>query len=128
MLLKQARTICWKMWAVRHEYDELEEGVFKAMLRRKTISECTDKHRNVIRKLVRKRSNVKDITKKEGTRSTYCVTARVGKKSEVRSQRNCGNGSKEQEHQRNIGMERLQKRQNRQKAKAGKERWREKER
>ena len=36
--------------------------------------------------------------KEESRRSTDCATAHVGKKSETRSQRRWGNGSKEQEH------------------------------
>ena len=26
MLLRQARSICWKKWAAKHEYEELVEG------------------------------------------------------------------------------------------------------
>ena len=28
MLLKQARTICWKKWAAKHEREELQEGIW----------------------------------------------------------------------------------------------------
>ena len=27
MLLQQARTVCWKKWAAKHEYEELKEGI-----------------------------------------------------------------------------------------------------
>ena len=55
MLLQQARTVYWKKWAAKHEYEELmgiwlEPAV--ALLRKKTKEECTEKHRNVARKLV----------------------------------------------------------------------------
>ena len=56
MLLKQARSTCWRKWEVNHEYEELKEGVWLepalALLRRKTKDEWTDKHRHVARKLV----------------------------------------------------------------------------
>ena len=71
MFLKQANTTYWKKWAAKHEDDELKEGVWfdpiKAMLRRKTNAEWTDKHRNVMKH-----------------RLYLCA----GMKSEVRSQRN----------------------------------------
>ena len=28
MLLQQARTVCWKKWAAKHEYEELKEGIW----------------------------------------------------------------------------------------------------
>ena len=76
------------------------------------------KHRNAMRKLVveggwvqknctisvgQTKRRVKDAAKKKARRSTNCTTARAGKKSEARSQRDYGNGNKEQEHQRKIG-------------------------
>ena len=47
--------------------------------------------------------SVQDVTWKKARRSTGCITARAGMKSQARSQRNHGNGSKEPEHQRKIG-------------------------
>ena len=43
----------WKMWAAKHEYEELKEvfGWSQALLRKKTKEEWTDKQRNVARKL-----------------------------------------------------------------------------
>ena len=56
MLLQQARTVCWKKWAAKHEYEELKEGVWLepalALMRKKTKEDWTEKHRNVARKLV----------------------------------------------------------------------------
>ena len=56
MLLQQARTVYWKKWAAKHEYEELKEGIWLepalALLRKKTKEEWTEKHRNVARKLV----------------------------------------------------------------------------
>ena len=56
MLLQQARTVYWKKWAAKHEYEELKEGVWLepplALLREKTKENSTEKHRHVARKLV----------------------------------------------------------------------------
>ena len=56
MLLQQARTVYWKKWAAKHEYEELKEGIWLepalALLRKKTKEDWTEKHRNVARKLV----------------------------------------------------------------------------
>ena len=53
MLVQQARIVCWKKWAAKHEYAELEEGSWLepalALLRKKTKEEWTA---NVARKLV----------------------------------------------------------------------------
>ena len=56
MLVQQARSVCWKKWAAKHEYEDLKEGIWLepalALLRTKTNDEWTEKHRNVARKLV----------------------------------------------------------------------------
>ena len=56
MLLQQARKVCWKKWAAKHEHEELKEGIWLepalALLRKKTKEDWTEKHRNVTRKLV----------------------------------------------------------------------------
>ena len=56
ILLKQARMVCWKKWAAKHEHEELKEGVwldpFQAMLRRNTYEVWTEKQQHVTRKLV----------------------------------------------------------------------------
>ena len=41
----------WRMWAAKHEYEELISGS-RHWLRRETEEEWTDKHRHVARKLV----------------------------------------------------------------------------
>ena len=55
MLLQQARTVYWKKWAAKHEYEELKEGIWLepalALLRKKTKEDWTEKHRNVARTL-----------------------------------------------------------------------------
>ena len=56
MQLQQARTVYWKKWAAKHDYEELKEGIWVepalALLRKKTKEEWTEKHRKVARKLV----------------------------------------------------------------------------
>ena len=56
MLLKQARTVCWKKWAAKHVCEELKGGAWlepiQAVLWRETNEAWTDMHRNVTRKLV----------------------------------------------------------------------------
>ena len=56
MLWREARTICWKTWAAKHEFEELKKSIWLeptlAMLRRRTKEAWTDKHRHVARKLV----------------------------------------------------------------------------
>ena len=55
LLLQQARTVYWKKWAAKHEYEELKGSIWLepalALLRKKT-KEGTEKHRNVASKLV----------------------------------------------------------------------------
>ena len=55
MLVRQARTVYWKKWAAKHEYEELKEGIRReaamALLRKKSKEDWTEKHRNVARKL-----------------------------------------------------------------------------
>ena len=59
MLLQQARTVYWKKWAAKHEYEESKEGIWLelalAMQRKKTKEDWTEKHRHVARKLVLER-------------------------------------------------------------------------
>ena len=54
--MQPAGTVHWKKWAAKHEYDELKEGIWLepalALLRKKTKEEWTQRHRNVVRKLV----------------------------------------------------------------------------
>ena len=54
MLVQQARSIHWKKWAAKHDYEEME-GIwlepYLALLRKKTNEEWTETHRNVARKL-----------------------------------------------------------------------------
>ena len=55
MLVQQARSVHWKKWAAKHEYEELNEGIWLepalALLRKKTKEEWTEKHRNVARRI-----------------------------------------------------------------------------
>ena len=54
MLSQQARTVYWKKWAGKHEYEELKEDIWLepalALPRKKTKEDGTEKHRNVARK------------------------------------------------------------------------------
>ena len=54
MLVQQARSVHWKKWAAKHDYEEME-GIwlepYLALLRKKTNEEWTETHRNVARKL-----------------------------------------------------------------------------
>ena len=54
MLLQQARTVYWKKWAAKHEYEEIEGGYLAGAgsVRNKTKEVWTEKHRHVARKLV----------------------------------------------------------------------------
>ena len=56
MFLQRARTVHWKKWAAKHEYEELKKGIWLepalALLRKKTKEEWTGKHRNVARNLL----------------------------------------------------------------------------
>ena len=59
MLLQQVRKVYWKMWAAKHEYEELKEVTWLepalALMREKTKEDWNEKHRNVARKWVEKR-------------------------------------------------------------------------
>ena len=71
MLFAQARSTYWREWAAKHEYEELNNGIWLepalALLRRKTKEEWTDKHRHVGRELVLEESWVqKDFSTSVG--------------------------------------------------------------
>ena len=54
MLVQRARSVHWKKWAAKHEYEELKEGAWLeprlALLRKKVRGKWTETHRNVARK------------------------------------------------------------------------------
>ena len=54
-LLQRARSVYWKKWAAKHEYEELKEGVWieqaPALLCKKVREERTVTYRNVARKI-----------------------------------------------------------------------------
>ena len=55
MLLKQAKLVYWKKWAAKRGCGELKRvwlEPIRALLRRKTNEARTDRHRNVMKKLV----------------------------------------------------------------------------
>ena len=81
MLVQQARSVRWKQWAAKHEYEELIEGGYLAGAK-KTKEEWTEKTRNVARELFleggwvqkrlfdigrRMKVNAKPVTRKKGT-------------------------------------------------------------
>ena len=47
----EARSVYWKKWEAKHEYEDLKEGAWLepglAPLRKKVRKNCTEKHRNV---------------------------------------------------------------------------------
>ena len=49
------RSVYWKKWAAKHEYEDLKEGVWLepelGLLREKMKDNSTEKHRNVARKI-----------------------------------------------------------------------------
>ena len=55
MLVQRARSVYWKKWAAKHEYEELKEGVWNeqapALLCKKVREERTVTYRNVARKI-----------------------------------------------------------------------------
>ena len=55
MLVQRARSVYWKKWAAKHEYELLLEGASLepglALLREKVRENWTEKHRNAARKL-----------------------------------------------------------------------------
>ena len=55
MLVQRARSVYWKKWAAKHEYEELKERAWlepgPSLLRQKVKENWTDKHRNVDRRI-----------------------------------------------------------------------------
>ena len=55
ILVQRARSVYWKTWAAKHEFEELKEGALLepglALLRKKVRESWTEKHRNVARKI-----------------------------------------------------------------------------
>ena len=55
MVVQRARSVHWKKWAAKHEYEVLKEGAWLepglALLRKKVRENCTEKHRNFARKI-----------------------------------------------------------------------------
>ena len=55
MLVQTARSVNWKKWAAKHEYEKLKQGAWLepglALLRKKVRENWTEKHRNVARKI-----------------------------------------------------------------------------
>ena len=122
MLLQRARTVNWKKWAAKHEYEELKEGIrlepVLALLRKKTKGEWTEKHRNVTRQLhleggwVQQRlfdigwsdeSECQACHKEEGTEKQGSTFVQNGTKSDGGFQMLSESGSKKREPQRRSG-------------------------
>ena len=101
MLLQQTRTVFWKKWAAKREYEELKEGIWLelalALLRKKTKEEWTEKHRNVARifgigrrlgaeqdfstSVGRTKVSVQLVTKRKVQKSTFSAIAQNGTRS-----------------------------------------------
>ena len=67
MLVQRTRSVNWKKWAAKHEYEELKEGAWLepelALSRKKVKENWTEMHRNVARKTLSesqwKRENIR---------------------------------------------------------------------
>ena len=102
MLVQTVRSVCWKKWAAKHEYEQLKEGAWLkpglALLRKKVRENWTKKHRNVARKILleggRRRDcsiligrtpvNVKPASERKDQKSTGFATAQNGTESDER--------------------------------------------
>ena len=55
MLVQTARSVYWKKWTAKHEYEVLKLGAWiepaLALLRKKAMENCTEKHHHVARKI-----------------------------------------------------------------------------
>ena len=55
MLVQRVRSVYWKKWTAKHEYEELKEGAWLgpglAVVRKKEKRDWTEKHRNMARKI-----------------------------------------------------------------------------
>ena len=114
-LLQRARTVHWKKWAAKHEYEELKEGIWLepalALLRRKRNEEWTEKHRNVARHFLWKeagcrkdsstlvgriKGSAKPAIRRKAQKSTGSTTVQNGTTSDGRFQRLSESGSKKE--------------------------------
>ena len=128
MLLQRARTVYWKKWAAKHEYEELKEGVWLepalALLRKKTKGDWTEKHRKVARKLLleggwvqqrlfdvgRMKVSVKLVTKKKVQKSIGSTIVQNGKRSERRSHKLLESGSKNEDFKERVEVAKMYRR------------------
>ena len=97
MLLHQARTVYWKKWAAKHEYEELKEGISLeaalALLRKKTKEDW----------IGQMKVSAKLVTRRKAQKSTGSTIAQNGTKPDGRSQRLSESGSKKREPQKGSG-------------------------
>ena len=119
MLVQQARSVYWKMWAAKHEYEKLKEGIWLeralALLRKKTNEEWTEKtakrcqkkcfwkagcRRNSLTLVGLMKLNVKPVTRRKAQKSTGFSIAQKGPRSDGKSQRLSENASKKPKLQR----------------------------
>ena len=113
MLLQQARSVYWKKWAAKHEYEELKEGAWLEPV----LAVLRKKHRNVARKWVLERGWVQirliDFGWSDDSKCQACHTEEGtekhtlynchGTRSDGRFQRLSESGSKRRELERRSG-------------------------
>ena len=113
MLLQQARSVYWKKWAAKHEYEELKEGAWLEPV----LAVLRKKHRNVARKWVLERGWVQirliDFGWSDDSKCQACNTEEGtekhtlhnchGTRSDGRFQRLSESGSKRREPERRNG-------------------------
>ena len=93
MLQQRARTVYWKRWAAKHEYEELKEGILlepaMALLRKKTKGDWTEKTSKRGKKIAsgrtdfstlvgRMKVSVKLVTKRKAQKNTGFTSAQSG--------------------------------------------------
>ena len=97
-LVQRARSVYWKKWAAKHEYEELKKGVWiepaPALSRKKVREERT---------VGRMKVSVKFATWRKAQESTGFTTVENGRKPGGRFRRPSESGSKQRERRRKSG-------------------------
>ena len=85
MLVQSARSVHWRKWAAKHEYQELKEGAWLepalALLRKKVKGNWIENHRNIARKIFLEGGWVKHVTRRKAHKSPGSTIAQSGAKS-----------------------------------------------
>ena len=103
ILLEQSRSAHWEEWAAKHEYEELQEGIWHepvlALLRKKTKKDWTDAgcRKDSSTLVGQMKVSAKHVTRRKAQTSTGFTIAQNGTRSDGRSQRLSESGSKKRE-------------------------------